>query len=132
QAQVRHQAPQSAILFLDLPQLAQLRWQQPTVAPLPAVVRLFTDSKLAADLGDRRSTLTLLQGHGDLLFGESRLLHPEKSSFLERSNYANFLVLSGPVFREKTKCRAANQRIHVLIARSSALCGRRQAPIVTS
>jgi hypothetical protein len=60
------------------------------IALLPSVERLLADPQLAADLGDRRPTLSLLQRKGDLLLGELRLLHPENSSFLERSNYAIF------------------------------------------
>ncbi len=72
------------------------------VALLPVVIGLLTDPELTADLCDRRAAVRLLQREGDLLLGKPGLLHPENSSFLERSNYAIFLVLSGPVFREKT------------------------------
>ena len=66
---------QSAVLDLELLELAQLRDDQVAVAGFPVVQRSFADAVLASALCLLHARLPLLQHRDDLLFAESGLLH---------------------------------------------------------
>lgn len=60
------------LLLLELPQAPQLRHAKTRELLFPGVKVVFGDAHLAADLSDRYARLRLLEGEGDLLFGEFR------------------------------------------------------------
>lgn len=68
QRQVRHKPLELCVLIFELLQ-SDLRDAHPGVDLPPPVERRFGDVHLAADLADRRSSVRLPQGKGDLLTG---------------------------------------------------------------
>src|SRR3546814_2085956 len=81
--QIGNDLLEPAVLILQLAQPPHLRWQQPRVLLLPVEVGRLTDPRLAADLSDWRSFLTLLD--------DERLRSEEHTSELQslmRISYA--------------------------------------------
>ena len=75
-----------------MPQAAELRDTEPPVPFLPAEKGLLGDTHLPADLNDTRARLRLAQGKGDLLFGELRLLRPERPPHRDIATKLTFSV----------------------------------------
>jgi hypothetical protein len=75
QRQIGDDLLEPAVLVLQLTQPPHLRWQQPRVF-LPSVeIGCLADTRLAADLSDRRSSLALFDDEGLLRVRELRCLH---------------------------------------------------------
>ena len=69
--EVRDEPFEPAIFFLHLPEPPQFAHAQMGVFSLPGIEGGVTDPELPAEVANRGPTLGLLDGIGDLLFGES-------------------------------------------------------------
>lgn len=72
--EVGHEARQPVVLLLELPQAPHLVRPEMRELLLPDVERGLAHAQLAADIRDGGAALGLLEGVGDLFFGESGLL----------------------------------------------------------
>jgi len=97
---------QPRVFVLELARAAELTHAQVRVLLLPHVERGFADAELAAGV-DRRASLDLAEGIGDLLFGEFRSLHWSRSFVVDRRSRHLTLVLICRRFRGRRQLTRA-------------------------
>lgn len=145
--QVGHDLLQTVVL-VSRAFRTHLIWQQPAIPLLPVEVGHLTDSSLAADLGDLRAFLALLQNNRLLRFRELRCLHrsqllsqpgniSRKLQFqtLQFSGQSNFICHAAPCYgmlstfaecrccafyygKLSAKCRAKREQSHNVYERA--------------